>query len=147
MHDTKTPVVVGTANMSLNILFSLTLPAVFLSWGWMPHGALALSNTIATSLEAITLLILMRRRLKGLEGGYVWSGIFKSSLATAAMIAALWGWLVWVRESSVWLVGLGGIAIGGAVYAVLMLVLRVEEVQIAMRYMAAWISRRQASQN
>ena len=53
LHDTKTPVMVGAAAMSLNIILSYLLSAAFREMGWMPHGGLALANSIATGLESI----------------------------------------------------------------------------------------------
>ncbi|MDP2975227.1 MAG: murein biosynthesis integral membrane protein MurJ, partial [Anaerolineales bacterium] len=65
LHDTKTPVLVGMLAMSLNVVFSFAFSALFTQIGWMPHGGLALANSLATELEAVTLFLLMRRRLKG----------------------------------------------------------------------------------
>ena len=127
MQDTRTPVLVGAAAMGLNVVFSLTLPGVFTRLGWMPHGGLALANTLATTLEVGVLLWLMRQRLNGLEGGYILKGTVKSVVSAAAMSAVLVWWLGWLQESSVWLTGLGGIAAGGLVYVLLMLVMKVEE--------------------
>jgi putative peptidoglycan lipid II flippase len=128
LHDTKTPVLVGTVAMSLNVVFSLTFPGMFERNGWMPHGGLALANSFATALEMIVLLWLMSRRLAGLESRYVLSGTMKSVVATVAMSAVLMWWIAFVVGQSVWLVSLGGIALGGAVYGGVMGLLRVEEV-------------------
>ena len=68
LHDTKTPVFVGVVAMSLNLVFSLAFSALFTWLGWMPHGGLALANSLATFLEMVGLLVFMRRRLGGLEG-------------------------------------------------------------------------------
>lgn len=68
MHDTKTPVLVGIAAMGLNIALSLAFMSGFQVIGWMPHGGLALSNSIATTIEMAVLLNIIRRRLGGLEG-------------------------------------------------------------------------------
>ena len=67
LHDTRTPVIIGTIAMSLNIVFSFAFSALFASLGWMPHGGLALALSVSTALEMSALFILMRRRLKGLE--------------------------------------------------------------------------------
>ncbi|HWA15390.1 MAG TPA: murein biosynthesis integral membrane protein MurJ, partial [Gemmatimonadales bacterium] len=48
-HDTMTPVLIGTAAMGLNVVFSFTFAWVFSKWGWMPHGGLALANSLATA--------------------------------------------------------------------------------------------------
>ena len=71
LHDTRTPVLVGAGAMTLNILFSYALAALFSSWGWMPHGGLALANSLATGLEGAALWLIMRRRLAGMQGAQV----------------------------------------------------------------------------
>ncbi len=127
MQDTRTPVMIGAGAMGLNVVFSLTLPGVFSRLGWMPHGGLALANTLATTLEVGVLLWLMRKRLNGLKGRFLLKGAVQSVVAAAAMSGAIVWWLGWMQTGAVWISGLGGIALGGAVYAVLMLVLKVEE--------------------
>lgn len=116
LHDTRTPVVVGVAAMGLNIALSLTLPAAFQRLGWLPHGGLALANSFATFLEMLALLYLMRRRLDGLEGRDLLTGLGQSGLAAAAMGLALWAWLARI-DGPIWLLALGGILLGGGVYA------------------------------
>jgi hypothetical protein len=46
------------------------------------------------------------------------------------MTLALWGWLTLTRDSSVWLVALGGVAVGFLVYALVLMLLRVPEVRM-----------------
>jgi putative peptidoglycan lipid II flippase len=127
MQDTRTPVMVGVGAMSLNVVLSLTLPSLFDQIGWMPHGGLALANTLATTIEALILLYLMRKRLEGLESRYLLSGIGKALLAAAGMSVLVVWWLGFSSAYSVWAVGLVGILLGGGVYALIMLLLRVEE--------------------
>ena len=67
-HDTKTPVIIGTVAMGLNVVFSILFSRLFVALGWMPLGGLALANSLATALEASVLLIVMRKRLNGIEG-------------------------------------------------------------------------------
>lgn len=129
LHDTKTPVLVGAAAMSLNLVFSFTFAALFARVGWMPHGGLALANSLATALEMIGLLVLMRRRLKGLEGRHVMTGVGQAAAATAVMTLGLWGWLLWTGEQVVWLVLAGGIVLGGGLYALSLVGLGVREVR------------------
>ena len=133
MQDTRTPVMIGAVAMGLNVVFSLTFPGLFSRLGWMPHGGLALANTLATTLEVGVLLWLMRKRLNGLKGGFILKGAAQSMIATAAMSGAIVWWLGWMQTGAVWLSGLGGIALGGAVYAVLMLILGVEEGRALLR--------------
>jgi putative peptidoglycan lipid II flippase len=128
MHDTKTPVLVGAVAMGLNVLLSLLLSSWFARMGWMPHGGLALANSIATALEGISLWILMRRRLGGLEGSKVLRGTSQAVLATAAMVLAVLGWQGLMGARQAWLVGGGGVLIGGVVYGLVVLGLKVPEV-------------------
>jgi putative peptidoglycan lipid II flippase len=129
MHDTKTPVLVGVVAMGLNVGFSLLFSAWFARIGWMPHGGLALANSLATGLEAASLLILMRRRLGGLEGGRVLKGTSQAVLATAAMLLVVWGWMGLMNDRQAWLVGGGGVVIGCLVYGSGVMGLKVPEVQ------------------
>ncbi|MFZ0531808.1 MAG: murein biosynthesis integral membrane protein MurJ [Anaerolineales bacterium] len=129
MHDTKTPVVVGTVAMGLNVVFSVLLSSWFARIGWMPHGGLALANSLATGLEAASLLILMRRRLGGLEGQRILKGTSQAFLVTVVMALVLWGWLGLTNERQAWLVGGGGVVLGSAVYGLGVLLLKVPEVR------------------
>ncbi|MFH1635507.1 MAG: murein biosynthesis integral membrane protein MurJ [Chloroflexota bacterium] len=129
LHDTKTPVIVGVAAMSLNLVFSFTFAAWFERIGWMPHGGLALANSLATALEMTVLVVLMRRRLNGLHGRQVLQGTGQAAIAAVAMSLALWAWLHLTSGQSAWVVGVGGIAIGGAIYGVGVLLLGVKEVR------------------
>jgi putative peptidoglycan lipid II flippase len=128
LHDTKTPVFVGAAAMSLNVIFSFAFSALFVQLGWMPHGGLALANSLATALEMGGLMFLMRRRLKGLEGRNIARGFIQFALAGLGMILVLVVWMRITAAASPWLVGLGGIALGGAIYALAVTLLRVPEV-------------------
>ncbi len=130
LHDTKTPVFVGVAAMSLNVGFSFWFTSLFERNGWMPHGGLALANSLATFLEMCALLYFMRRRLSGLEGSKILDGFGKACLAGGVMALALWGWLVLTRAASVWITALGGMAVGIVIYGLLIILLRVPEMQL-----------------
>jgi putative peptidoglycan lipid II flippase len=129
MQDTKTPVLVGALAMGLNVVFSILFSAWFARIGWLPLGGLALANSLATGLEAGSLWVLMRHRLGGLEGQRVLKGTSQAVLAAAAMVLVLWGWLGLTHERQAWLVGGGGVLLGGFVYGVIVLSLKVPEVQ------------------
>jgi putative peptidoglycan lipid II flippase len=134
LRDTRTPVIIGTAAMLLNIAFSFLLAPLFVRLGWWPHGGLALANTVATSLEAVGLMWWMRRRLSGLALTRVWPGLWRTALAAAVMGALLAAWLQATRALSPWMVGVGGVALGGLVFAVTAFVLRVPEARMLPRY-------------
>jgi len=133
LHDTKTPVLIGIAAMSLNVLFSYLFSALFFRQGWMPHGGLALANTLATGLEMVGLIIIMRKRLGGLNGKQIGSGLVKSLAAGAIMAAAILGWISLAGDYSVWLLGLGGILIGIFVYAASLGIFQTRELKQLVR--------------
>jgi putative peptidoglycan lipid II flippase len=143
LHDTRTPVIVGTIAMSLNIVFSFAFSALFASLGWMPHGGLALAMSVATFLEMIALYVLMRRRLKGLDSLNIGHGLLQAALATIVMSGIILGWLQWGSNYSVWIVAPVGIVAGGIVYVLILFILRVPE----LRELISAIRRRFKQQN
>jgi putative peptidoglycan lipid II flippase len=135
-HDTKTPVIIGVVAMGLNVIFSFTFAQVFRQIGWMPHGGLALANSLATALEASALFIFMRRRLNGIEGRYIARGVLACALASLGMGIGLWFWLQAAGELPRWTVALGGVALGGFIYGLALILLRVPEVRIVANAIA-----------
>ena len=130
LHDTKTPVSVGVAAMGLNAVFSFGFAALFSSVGWMPHGGLALANSLATALEAVILFMLMRRRLEGIDGINIARGVGQFGLASLGMAIGILLWIKFAGNLNPWLVGLGGVAIGGVIYGLGVMLLKVPELQI-----------------
>jgi putative peptidoglycan lipid II flippase len=128
-HDTKTPVIIGTVAMTLNVLFSIAFSGFFEQVGWLPLGGLALANSLATALEATALFIVMRKRLVGIEGNWLANGTGKAVVAVLAMSASLVAWTRAARHMNDWIIALGGVAIGGFIYGLGLVVLRVSEVQ------------------
>jgi putative peptidoglycan lipid II flippase len=127
LHDTKTPVIVGIITMGLNLVFSLLFTRLFVMIGWMPHGGLALANSLATFLEAICLLILMRRRLEGLDAKTIWSGVMKAGIGAAVMGVVIWAWMGLSAGWPVLIVVGGGLVLGVGAYALLLFVQRTPE--------------------
>ncbi|HEY4665872.1 MAG TPA: lipid II flippase MurJ, partial [Anaerolineales bacterium] len=127
LKDTRTPVTVGAAAMGLNVVLSIGLSRLFLRLGWPPHGGLAFANSIATGLEAIALVWLISRRLAGIEIPRIRPGLVASLLATAAMGLGLVIWLVVTEGRPAWLVAMGGVGLGAAVYWLASLGLRSPE--------------------
>lgn len=133
MHDTRTPVWVGAGAMSLNILFSFWFSAWFHQLGWMPHGGLALANSLATGLEMIGLLLIMNRRLARLEVGSLFMGALQSGLGSAGMAVVLVIWLSRMGGYTAGVVGLGGIIIGCVFYVGIEWILKTPEIRWATR--------------
>jgi putative peptidoglycan lipid II flippase len=129
-HDTKTPVLIGATAMGLNIGFSFLFTWLFGQIGWMPHGGLALANSLATALEATVLFIFMRRRLNGIEGKHIGHGFVACVLAAFGMAIGLWFWLQAAESLARWIVTLGGVAIGGIIYLISVRLLNVPEIKM-----------------
>ncbi len=142
MHDTRTPVTVGVIAMGLNIGFSLLFSALFIRIGWMPHGGLALANSLATAMEAAALVLLMRKRLKGLDGRHVWKGVAISLLGTALMSGVVLGWQALFAGRSVVLVLFGALGLGVAAYGGLMWALKMPELRGMVRVLVGKIRRK-----
>jgi putative peptidoglycan lipid II flippase len=127
MHDTKTPVAIGVTAMGLNIALSLAFIPAFQAMGWAPHGGLALSNALATTAEMSALLVIIRRRLGGLEGRKMASSLVRTGLS-AALMAGSAGVLAWLlADASTWLSGGLAIVVGVAVYGGMSLLLGAPE--------------------
>lgn len=133
LHDTKTPVIVGVFAMSLNIGFSLLFTTMFQHAGLMPHGGLALANSLATGIEMAILLVIMRKRLNGLQGLFILDAVWKGAAACAAMTIILVIWLGWSASKSVWLVTLVGLLLGVGIYGAILIILKTKEVGIVWK--------------
>ena len=142
VRDTRTPVIIGTAAMLLNIGFSFAFAPLFIRLGWPPNGGLALANTLATTLEGLGLMWWMRRRLQGLALTRLWDGLRRTALAAAFMGALLALWLRGTDGRSAWLVGLGGVALGGLAFAAAAYALRVPEMRLLPKMVIERVWRR-----
>ena len=140
-QDTKTPVIIGTVAMGLNVLFSITFSRWFAQIGWIPIGGLALANSLATALEAVALFIFMRRRLNGIEGKAILDGAYRVGLAGLGMAVGLWVWIQLSAGMNRWLVALGGVALGGVVYLAGVAILKVPEIKMLMGAVTRRLSR------
>lgn len=132
-RDTRTPVIVGASAMGLNVLLSIGLSSLFLQVGWMPHGGLALANSLATALEMSTLLFLVRRKLGGLDLRPLRSAALYAGLGVTAMCAVL---IPFSRVvGSVAAATLGGVVLGSTVYVLVLAILRVPELSAVISAM------------
>ncbi len=141
MHDTRTPVLVGGIAMGLNIGFSLLFSSLFVQIGWLPHGGLALANSLATALESIVLLALIRRRLKGLESSIIWKGVGLSLLGTGLMSGVVLGWMAVFGGGSRLLIVFGALVFGLGAYFGLMWVLKMPELRGMARTLVSRLKR------
>ena len=140
-QDTKTPVIIGTIAMGLNVLFSFLFSSLFAQIGWFPLGGLALANSLATALEAAALFIFMRKRLNGIEGQAIADGALRVALSALGMAIGLSVWIQATPGLARWLVTLGGVALGGMIYAGALVALRVPEIQSVIQFARRKIKR------
>jgi putative peptidoglycan lipid II flippase len=132
VQNTLTPVAVGVAAMLANIglSFLLVRPLTF--------GGLALANSVATTLEMLVLLWLLRRRLGGIHGRSLATTALRGALATAVMMAGLALWVQWAPgalpggEASDWLTAVGGVVLGVGIYCLAGWALRSEELALVL---------------
>ncbi len=140
MQDTRTPALVNIAAVCLNVLVDLVL---VLALGMGVRG-LALGHAIAYTFGSIGLLALIRRRLGGLDGSRILSGLSRTFLAAGVTAAVAWlvarGIGEWVgtgtlggRAAQV----LGAVAAGMLAFVASALMFRVEEVDVVRRQLAA----------
>jgi putative peptidoglycan lipid II flippase len=128
-QDTKTPVLIGVIAMGLNVVFSILFSRWFAQIGWLPVGGLALSNSLATALEATALFLFMRKRLGGIEGKSIADVAWRVSLSALGMAIGLLFWIQVTGSLTRWVVTLGGIAGGIMVYALSLAAFRVPEIK------------------
>jgi putative peptidoglycan lipid II flippase len=119
--------------MGLNIIFSLVFVLWFNRIGWMPLGGLALAISLSTAIETTTLFLLLRKRLNGIQALELVNGTGAAALGTIAMSVAIMIWLQVMRNYPAALITLGGTAIGAALYGLVLLLLRVPELQILLK--------------
>jgi putative peptidoglycan lipid II flippase len=152
MRDTRTPVYVGIVAVLTNIALGWTLLQIRHSL-----GLLALAFSIANTIEALLLLLLLRPRLGGI-GRDFWSALGRMALATLAFGATILG-LLWLSAPAlpflrpgetyrwpadflpltIWLAIAAGL--GAAVYSGVAALLRLDEMHMALGRLAALAQR------
>ncbi len=127
MHDTLTPVAVSVGGMVLNVGLSLWLSRLFSARGLMPHGGLALANTLATFIEMSVLLGFLRQKATGALSRSQWIHFARILAACVPMVAGVWGVTTILKASPPWVVLASSVAGGAAVYWLAALVLGAPE--------------------
>lgn len=135
-RETAMPVAISVITVLVNVLLSVL---------WLPTlGAkgLLLANSVSQTLQAVLLLGLVARLVRGID----WGTLFMSGLKVLVSSLAMFAALQWVRALGVhteptlasrgWYL-FGQIAIGGAVFIAVCRAIGVEEVDIAWRTIIA----------
>jgi putative peptidoglycan lipid II flippase len=120
-QDTVTPLLVATGSAVVNVALGIWL------MGPLGHGGLALANSLAVSAEVLVLLLILRRRLGGVEGWQTMHALGRVVAATFLMGVAVAGVLALGQRAGMgafWLAAVGG-AVGVLVYLVAGLLLGV----------------------
>jgi putative peptidoglycan lipid II flippase len=127
LHDTLTPVALGIGSMVLNVMLSVLLIAP------LAQGGLALANSVATILEVLCLLAILRRRLGDIDAQRI--GLSTIRIVTAAVImgAVLSAFSVAFAQAGSVLVAIAGVIIGAIVYVGVTALLHSEEIALVWR--------------
>jgi putative peptidoglycan lipid II flippase len=127
LHDTLTPVAVGIGAMGLNIALSIALIAP------LAQGGLALANSIATILEMLTLLAILRRRMGDVDTRRIAASVARIAAGALVMGSALVVFANMSVARSATFVAVVGTLLGAAVYFGVTMLLRSEEIVFVLR--------------
>ena len=140
MQDTRTPALVNIAAVGLNVLVDLLF---VLALGMGVKG-LALGHATAYTFGSIALLAMIRRRLGGLDGRRIVSGLSRTFIAAGITAAVAWsvaraigGWVGTATLGGQAAQVLGAVAAGILAFVAAALMLRVDEVDVVRRQLAA----------
>ena len=140
--DQLTPLLLAAVAMVVNIVGCLVLS------GPLSHGGIALAGSIAAAVNAVLLVVMLRRRLGSLSGHGVLARLGRMAAATAVMTAALLGLeRLWPHEAIASRAVLGGwvaaaLAVAGATYVLSARALGVDELDMLWRALARKLRRR-----
>lgn len=123
LHDTKTPVLLGVLALGIDLLMGLSLI------NGLGVLGLSLANMTAASIEMILLIIVIRKRLGGLDDRRMALSAAKTALAAVLMGLAVWGFLTVTAGASAVARTVGGMIVGGGVFFVAAWLLRSEELR------------------
>ena len=140
--NTLTPALVGVGTTLLYAVTALALQGV----GILNLPLLVLVNSLKLTAHALAMLVLTRRRLGGLGGHSLWSLTLKVVLASLVMAGVAWGVTRALSPPPPGLLGellvVGGAGGAGvAIYALLALALRVEEIRLIRAAVADGLNR------
>jgi len=140
MQDTRTPALVNIAAVGLNVALDLLF---VLALGMGVRG-LALGHATAYTFGSIALLALIRRRLGGVDGRRILSGLSQTFLAAGVTAGVAWvasraigGWVGTDTLGGQAAQVLGAVAAGILAFVAAALMLRVDEVDVVRRQLVA----------
>lgn len=135
LKDTWTPVLVGAAQIIFMWVLSIWLSqTVFPSLGLLSLGGVALGFSISNFLEVGLLLLLLRRKIGGLDGRSLFNGFWRMGLASVGMAFTIILTSQMLAEANIFLQLLVGSLAGGVVYVGLCYLLRLSELRRVLEY-------------
>ena len=142
-RDSRTPVIVASSVMLLNVACSALLVRPF------GINGLAFANSLSSLTEAAVLIALLRTRAGSVDGGLFGSSVARITAAAVAMAAAAWfvNAILWHDAGTIWqhVATLAvDLAVGGAVFFVVGTLLRVRELATLLAMAAEYVGRRAA---
>jgi putative peptidoglycan lipid II flippase len=130
LEDTWTPVIAGFLQLIGMWLLGLWLGRnLFPAFGWISLGGLALGFTISSFFELVLLLWLLRKKMGGINGRRLFSGVWRMVLACLVMGVVTWLVLQQLSSASVLWQLLTAALAGGITYLLASMVLGVTELQ------------------
>jgi putative peptidoglycan lipid II flippase len=130
LEDTWTPVIAGFLQLIGMWLLGLWLGRnIFPAFGWLSLGGLALGFTISSFFELVLLLWLLRKKMGGINGRQVFSGVWRMVLACLVMGVVTWLVLQQLSSASVLWQLLAAALAGGITYLLASMVLGVTELR------------------
>ena len=133
LKDTFTPVIIGVVTVGINIVFSMLLLP------YMQDRGLALAYSLAGAANLLLLLIVLKRRLRTVDGFKIMKTLMIATGASGLMYAAVRfaaGYLAvalhFVPKINELIIVSAGIALGIAVYAGIVLLFRLEETRLVL---------------
>jgi putative peptidoglycan lipid II flippase len=142
LRDARTPVTISVVSIAVNLVLNLWLFRV------MGFLGLALGTALAATVNAALLLVLLSKRINGVDAPRLWRAFLKITAASAVMAVVVYAVDTWImvnlperllfpgRTGIALARGLrvfGGIGIGLAVLAVTAHALHIEEFRTAMQ--------------
>ncbi len=130
LSDTLTPVLAGAIQIAAMAGLSVWLiRGLFPALGWHPLGGLALGFSLSNFVEAAALLWLLRRKMGGLNGRLLWSGLWRMLAASGVMAGGMWLALRGLAQTAVLWQVVAGSLVGAAVYVVASYLLGIREIR------------------
>ncbi len=93
MKDARTPIIVSLVTIGVNLVLNIALYAV------MGFRGLALGTAIAANVNAVLLLVLLSRRIGGIDAPRIWGAFLKIAVASGVMCAVAWATDAWLRAA------------------------------------------------